>query len=177
MSQLSQQIPSVPFEVEPSTHLYLVQQYLRDAASFSYPAQTEFVKKQGLSSVTIRMLRQKVRISNRCIHDSFFRRNANARACFDIWRSWKHDLSRTIFCAVRGFSRKSLCIRQIFSRAAERSIRAQLAPFLELEHLAKLTAKADSAEGKVISEDPITLFRYVSPFIPSKQKSKKFNLY
>ena len=73
---------------------------------------------------------------------------------------------------MRGFSPKPLCFRQLLSRAAERSIRARLASLLELEHLAKLTAKADSAEGKVISEDPITLFSYVSSFIPSKQKSR-----
>ena len=172
MSQLLNQFPCVPFEVEPSTHLFLAKQYLREAACLAYPPQTETIKKQGLSEQTIFVIRSKVRISNVCIRTSLFLRNASARACFYLWRGWQNDLSRTKYCAVRGFSRKALCMRQLFSRAAERSIRARLASLLELEHLAKLSAKADSAEGKVISEDPITLFRYVSPFIQSKQKSK-----
>ena len=46
MSQFLQQIPCVQFEAEPSTHLFLVQQYLRDAASLAYPAQVDFVKKK-----------------------------------------------------------------------------------------------------------------------------------
>ena len=150
MSQFFQQIQCVPFEVEPSTHLFLVQQYLRDAASLAYPAQHDFIKKQGLSSTNIRVLRSKGRVSNRCIHIAFLLRNANARALFYLWRGWKHDHSRKIFCSVRGFSPKHLCIRQLFSRAAERSIRAQLASLLELEHLAKLTAKADSALQRIL---------------------------
>ena len=37
--------------------------------------------------------------------------------------------------------------------------------------ISRLTAKADAAQCKVITEDPITLLNYVSPFIPAK-KSK-----
>ena len=122
--------------------------------------------------MTVRTLRSKVRISRTCIHTAFFLRMANVRACFYLWRSWKHDHSRTMYCSVRGFSSKHLCFRQLFFRAAECTTRAQLASLLELEHLSKLTAKADAAECKVITEDPITLFRYVSPLIPAKQKSK-----
>ena len=159
------------FEVEPSTHLFLVQQYLREAACLAYPAQTVTIKRQGLSEQTVCVLRSKVHISNVCIRTSLFLRNAGARACFYLWRSWRNDLSRAKYCPVRGFSRKALCMRQLFSRAAERSIRARLASLLELEHLAKLSAKADSAEAKVISEDPITLFRYVSPLsLPNKNQ-------
>ena len=110
--------------------------------------------------MTIRVLRSKVRISRTCIHTTFFLRMANVRACFYLWRSWKHDHSRTIYCSVRGFFSKHLCFGQFFSRAAECTTRAQLASLLELEHLPKLTAKADAAEW------------YVSPFVPAKQESK-----
>ena len=48
MSQFLQQFPCVPFEVEPSTHLFLAQQYLREAACLAYPAQTETIKNKGL---------------------------------------------------------------------------------------------------------------------------------
>ena len=70
---------------------------------------------------------------------------------------------------MRGFSPKHLCLRQLFNRATERAIRTQLESLLELEHLAKLDKAADAADGKVLTEDPLTLFSHIAVFLPHKK--------
>ena len=129
MSRFLEQFPSVPLNLEPSTHLPLAQQPVRDAAALAFSAQKDFVKKPRLSSLTVEVLRSKVRLSRTCIYTAFFLRNANVRACFYLWRGWRSDHSRTIYCSVRGFSAKHLCFKQILGLAAERTKRAQLVLF------------------------------------------------
>ena len=167
---------SVHFNIEPSKHLTLAHQYVREAAAeLAYPTQHNVVRKPGLSSYTVGVLRRKVRTSTDFIRVSRFLRFANARACFYTWRGRLGDNSRAVYCSVRGFSSKHLCLRQIFGHATESARRTQLASLLELEHLTKLDKAAEAAPSKVITEDPLTLSGYVTQFIPSKQKSTNMN--
>eukprot|EP00973_Karenia_brevis_P005335 728450-Karenia_brevis.AAC.1 len=107
--QLLHGIPNIPYDIDPSSHAFIVDSYIKQAASIAFPCGPKAPKKPSLSSSTIDLISLKVQTSRESIKVAKQLRDAAMRACFYCWAC---NPVRCKWSRVRGFQSKTKCMQQ-----------------------------------------------------------------
>ena len=188
-SDLVAGIKPIRHDVEPTTHVFMLQEQVRVAAETAFPKIYKALEYSSLTASTVG------KIHDRCTATSTYYKytraitHAVAKRCLRCWfvcvrgacaLAWpatcsaKHLSEVLLWDSVPGLIPKRLCLGQVFARATMTSLAAQCKSLVKLEVLADVQKTGDRLDHLFMLQDTGARHKVIQRYTPTDHTHRTY---